>query len=130
MRSDHRQKLVKESWDSMSAAGRYNRATVAVWRGKGGVTHRWILGCGDCDSVFFFRDFPAVYCLSINRGMGYVSLSTYNEDEQAAGQGYVWSQNYLEDFAADFPRGRVPFEDLTPVNQAKYLVNRWYDSLC
>lgn len=119
MRTDNRQSIIAETWEEQKAAGRYNPASVAVWRSARGC-HRWTLNCGTSDDVNFYREAGLVYCVSINRGLGYVGIQAFSEITNGE-IGDYFCQDYAANFDADFPKNRTQFYDLTGINQAKYL---------
>jgi hypothetical protein len=78
--------LFKESYESMSRAGRFNQALKVKWRDRHGV-HKAVIGAGRDDDVHLFAEGDwlfggALYCVSINSRFPYVGLQSYSGAEE------------------------------------------------
>ena len=73
-------RILRESAESQNRAGRYNPARVVKFDGR-----RHVLPVGDNDSVELYRvvgDSDRVYCVSINRSLGYCGVQGYDPTDQ------------------------------------------------
>lgn len=67
----------RESAESQSKAGRYNPARVVKYRGR-----RHVLPAGDGDDWFLLKEGERVYCVSINRRLGYCGVQGYDKEDE------------------------------------------------
>jgi hypothetical protein len=108
-------RICRESWESQRDSGRYNPASVALWRSKYG-KHRWVLPCGTSDDISFFREGDLVYLVCINSRLDYVGVSVFScKDNDELGEVFCQSEEHWRDALG--PRGL----DLHPRNIAKRL---------
>jgi len=74
-------KLKKESWDDMIEAGRLNPSLEIIFRDKKG-SHKHKIGSGYSDDIYAYREAEETFILSLNEGLGYISLECFKGDEQ------------------------------------------------
>lgn len=91
---------LRESRESQMKAGRHNPAWVYRfnfrWTDAGTTSHRIILPVGDSDDWYILTDGVDVYCVSINRSMGYCGVTRYsreNDDRDMPESGSVFYQS-------------------------------------
>ena len=106
----HSYEFDRETYDEQREAGRYNPATVIVWRG-----HRYAIGAGTSDDLDLFTEGRALYVLARNRGLSYAGLEVFRDGERIA-----------DIFVQDEERGDY-LNELTAVYAAKRLAN-WADA--
>ena len=73
-------KTFRESRESQSVAGRYNPARVVKFNGR-----RHVLTVGDSDDWALYQikgESERVYCVAINRSLGYCGVQGYDHDDQ------------------------------------------------
>lgn len=100
----------RETLDEQREAGRWNPATVIVWRGQ-----RYTIGAGTADDVDVFTEGGALYVLARNRGMSYAGLEVFRDGERIA-----------DIFVDESDRGDY-LNELTAIYAAKRLAN-WADA--
>ena len=76
--------VAREGYNSQSAAGRVNPATVAIMGGG----RRHVLPVGDTDDWSLWRivgdQSSRIFCVSINRRYGYVGVQGYDREDREA----------------------------------------------
>ena len=101
----HTYQIEKETYAEQRAAGRYNPASVLIWRGL-----RHAIGAGDADNVDVFEQSGCLYVLATNRAIEYIGLQIFQNGEQVA-------DCFCQDESAEITR----LLELTPINAAKRL---------
>ena len=86
--------ITKESTDEMIAAGRFNPCLQIVFRDRHGI-YRHKLSAGYADDIHVYREAGLTYVLSINSGLGYIGLETF-EGSQPAGDIFLQEEQVVE----------------------------------
>ncbi|KPK74221.1 MAG: hypothetical protein AMJ84_00070 [Acidithiobacillales bacterium SM23_46] len=102
--------LDRETWEEQRAAGRYNPATVVIWRG-----HRYAIGAGTGDDLDLFEEGGALYVLARRDSLGYAGLEVFRDGERIA------------DTFTDYEEQAEYINGLSAIYAAKRLAN-WCDA--
>lgn len=114
-------KLEEETYEEQRISGRYNPATILVYRGK-----RCSLACGDSDDVEAFIDGKGkearIYVVSLNTRLDYVGLQVFDPTD-------IDDNKHCAEIGSVFCQGQEHYEeclgkrglDLHPRTIAKYL---------
>jgi hypothetical protein len=86
--------ITKESTDEMIAAGRFNPCLQIIFRDRHGI-HRHKLSAGYADDIHVYREAGLTCVLSINSGLGYIGLETF-EGSQPAGDIFLQEDQVVE----------------------------------
>lgn len=103
----HTYQLEPETYAEQRAAGRYNPASVIIWRGL-----RHTIGAGSADNVDVLEQSGCLYVLATNRALGYIGLQIFQDGAQVA-----------DCFCQDESKETARLLELTPLNAAKRLAN-------
>lgn len=123
----------RESWESQRDAGRFNPASVLIYRESHGrgksrreCVHRLVLGKGDGDDFAFFRDGRYLLALSWRTGLDYVGLQVYSLDdgEECGEDVFCQGEEHYREVLG--PMGL----ELTPANMARRLFGYWSECHC
>jgi hypothetical protein len=100
----HEYELDRETWEEQREAGRYNPATVVIWRG-----HRYAIGAGSRDDVDLFEEGGALYVLARNSGLNYAGLQVFRDGDEIADTftDYEEQADYLNELSAIYAAKRL-----------------------
>ena len=86
--------ITKEPTDEMIAAGRFNPCLEITFRDRLGI-HKHKLSAGYADAIHVYREAGLTFVLSINDGLGYIGMETF-EGSQPAGDIFLQGDQVTE----------------------------------